>query len=169
MKNDPAFKVSTLTKNSSRCGSEADTPVMRKNSGPLGKTEGGGEVDAATAVATFMGTGGASRIKRDLVGKRVVDLGAKLSFIRRKLSRRARNDDDDNDSSSSATDAVGTETPEGTVENGVAQSAGTGATSGLPTVGADGVISMTIHQVCPAHFTLAWHGFTPFLVIRLDF
>lgn len=147
------------------CGSEADTSIIRKNGTPLGKTKGGGDVDAAAAVASFMGTGAASRIKRDLVGKRVVNLGAKLPFMRGKLSRRARGDD----SSSSATDAVGTKTPKGTVEDGVAQAAGKGATSGLPTVGADGVLSMTIHQVCRVLLPLAWHGFIPFLMVGLDF
>jgi hypothetical protein len=43
--------------------------------------------------------------------------------------------------------APGTKTPKGTKENGIAQSAGAGAQSGLPTTADDGTISMTFHQV----------------------
>jgi len=48
---------------------------------------------------------------------------------------------------SKAAEATGTKTPKGTVEDGVAKAAGSGAKSGLPTVGADGVINMVMHQV----------------------
>jgi hypothetical protein len=88
-----------------------------------------------------MGTAAASRIKRRLLGPRTAIkprvLGDKLDGLL----------DGGKGGASGATDAVGTKTPKGTVEDGVESSAGTGATSGLPTVGADGVISMTMHQV----------------------
>lgn len=42
---------------------------------------------------------------------------------------------------------AGTKTAKGTVEGGVAAAAGSGASSGLPTSGDDGSISMTFHQV----------------------
>jgi hypothetical protein len=48
---------------------------------------------------------------------------------------------------SDSSDASGTKTPKGTVEDGVSKAAGTGADSGLPTVGQDGIITMTFHQV----------------------
>ena len=44
-------------------------------------------------------------------------------------------------------DAQGTATPKGTAETGVSRAAGSGAASGLPTVGDDGTISMTFHQI----------------------
>ena len=50
-------------------------------------------------------------------------------------------------SGASAISGAGTKTAKGAVENGVAAGAGTGATSGLPTVGDDGTINMVYHQV----------------------
>jgi len=46
-----------------------------------------------------------------------------------------------------ATGAGGTPTPKGTVEEGVAKSAGNGAESGLPTCSDNGEITMTFHQI----------------------
>ncbi len=130
--------------NSPGCGAEADTSVIRKNGSPLGKTSGGGTVDAEAAVAKFMGTAAASRVKRHLLGpnprvKRTPakGLGGLLGGGFGGTGGAA----------GGATDAAGTKTPKGTVEAGVAAAAGSGATLGLPTVGADGVISMTMHQV----------------------
>ena len=47
----------------------------------------------------------------------------------------------------SGDNASGTKTPKGTTEDGVSKAAGTGATSGLPTVDTDGLINMNFHQV----------------------
>lgn len=99
---------------SPRCGSEADTSIIRTRelgggkASALGRTQGGGPVDAAAAVAKFMGTA-ANKVKR--------------------------------------APQKGTKTAKGTTEGGVAAAAGSGATSGLPTSGDDGTISMTFHQV----------------------
>jgi Egh16-like virulence factor len=41
----------------------------------------------------------------------------------------------------------GTKTPKGTSENGIVESAGAGAKSGLPTTTDNGTITMTFHQV----------------------
>ena len=95
-----------------------------------------------------MGTVAASRIKRHLLGARS-PAGPK---VRRALGDKlgkllGGGDKGGAGGGGAATDAVGTKTPKGTVENGVAAAAGSGASSGLPTVGADGVISMTMHQV----------------------
>lgn len=129
-------------KSSPLCGSEADTSVIRRNGPPLGKTSGGGEVDAAAAVAKFMGNGAnaAARFKRNLLGNRF------------DVKRRGLLDGLDNllgGGGGKAAEATGKKTPKGTVEDGVAKSAGTGAKSGLPTVGDDGVINMVMHQVSP--------------------
>src|SRR5882757_2893216 len=123
------------------CGAEADTSIIRKNGSPLGKTPSGGTVDAEAAVAKFMSNGAtaAARLKRGLLDKLTGGaLGGKSD---------AGGGDATGDAAGAATDAVGTKTPKGTTEDGVANAAGSGATSGLPTVGADGVISMTFHQL----------------------
>jgi len=104
------------------CGSEADTSIIRKNAAsPLGKTQGGGAVSAAAAISSFMGTGATAGTKRQLFGKPK--------------------------GKGNAAAAAGTKTPKGTVEQGVAAAAGTGASSGLPTAADDGTITMTFHQV----------------------
>ena len=117
---------------------------MIRNNG-LGRTSGGGPVNAAAAVANFMGTGAAAKkVRRGRITKKSVKkprqllnrLGGLLGGAGGGAGRGA-----------AGGTAVGTPTPPGTVEEGVASSAGEGASTGLPTVGADGVISMTMHQV----------------------
>ncbi|GAM88249.1 hypothetical protein ANO11243_062820 [Dothideomycetidae sp. 11243] len=44
-------------------------------------------------------------------------------------------------------DAAGVKTPQGTSENLVGQTAGSGATSGLPTADENGIVTLTLHQV----------------------
>jgi hypothetical protein len=88
-----------------------------------------------------MGTGATSRVKRHLLpGKRSHKraLGGGLGDL---LGGGGAG------KASGATSAVGVKTPKGTVEDQVESTAGSGADSGLPTVGADGIISMTMHQV----------------------
>lgn len=120
-----------------KCGSEADTSIIRQRelgsgkASALGRTQGGGPVDAAAAIANFMGTGagaataGAATQKRQLLGGL---LGGKGK------------------GAGGATSA-GTKTPQGTSETGVSKAAGAGAASGLPTTADDGTITMTFHQV----------------------
>jgi len=110
------------------CGSEADTSIIRERemggkASALGRTQGGGPVDAAAAVSTFMG-GAAPATKRQLAallgggaGKQGGGAGA------------------------------GTKTAKGTTEQGVSKAAGSGASSGMPTTADDGSITMTFHQV----------------------
>ena len=53
---------------SNRCGSQADTAIIRDREirsgqvGPLGRTQGNGPIDAATMVANFMGGATAPRV-----------------------------------------------------------------------------------------------------------
>ena len=115
----------------------------------MGKTSGGGQIDAEAAVATFMGNGAtaAGRLKRGLLGDAS---GLKPRALFDNFLGGGKGGAGGGNAGAGggqATDAVGTKTPKGTVEDGVANSAGAGATSGLPTVGADGVIDMTMHQV----------------------
>ncbi|RDW90934.1 hypothetical protein BP5796_02099 [Coleophoma crateriformis] len=106
------------------CGAEADTSILVPGEAatmPLGRNSKGAVV-AAPMIMNYMG-GTANNTARDLH-----EMGT--------LYRRA-----------AAATTAGVATPAGTKEQGVAASAGKGATAGLPTTDDQGVISMTIHQV----------------------
>ncbi|KAL6708521.1 hypothetical protein ACN47E_002502 [Coniothyrium glycines] len=119
------------------CGSEADTSIIRTRemggkASALGRTQGGGAVDAGAAIAAFMGTGattaatGANRAnKRGLLDALTGGAGG----------------------AKGAAGGAGAKTAKGSTEQGVAAAAGTGASSGLPTTSNDGTITMTFHQV----------------------
>ncbi|KAI6250191.1 hypothetical protein HI914_01112 [Erysiphe necator] len=116
------------------CGSEADTSIIRsrelgsnKATG-LGRTQGGGPVDASKMVTMFMSGGGGNQTAT----KKAREIHA-ANLQRRSLGVRAANG--------------GKKTPKGTVETGVKAAAGAGASSGLPTCGDDGTVTMTFHQV----------------------
>ncbi|KAH7132666.1 hypothetical protein B0J11DRAFT_522257 [Dendryphion nanum] len=101
----------------------------------LGRTQGGGAVDAGAAIASFMGTGAgagaataAGNTKRQL-------LGGLLGGGKGKGK------------GNGAAAGAGTKTAKGTTENGVAAAAGQGASAGLPTTADDGTVTMTFHQV----------------------
>ncbi|KAJ4362700.1 hypothetical protein N0V95_001302 [Ascochyta clinopodiicola] len=119
-------------------GSEADTSIIRAKemggkASALGRTQGGGPVDANAAIAQFMGTGAAggaaaaANTKRGLLDALTGGKGGAAA--------------------GGAAAAAGTKTPKGTKETGVAAAAGQGASAGLPTTADDGTISMTFHQV----------------------
>ncbi|KAI4600760.1 hypothetical protein KJ359_012922 [Pestalotiopsis sp. 9143b] len=115
------------------CGSEADTSIIRNKelgtskASALGRTNGGGPVDAAKMVAMFMdGAGGNSSSTK---AARALHAENKARYA--KLAIRASNG--------------GTKTPKGTSETGV--KAATGAASdGMPTTADDGTLTMTFHQ-----------------------
>jgi hypothetical protein len=118
------------------CGSEADTSIIRTRemggkASALGRTQGGGAVDAGAAIAMFMGgaggagAGAAAGAKRGLLDALTGGGGAAAGGA---------------GAASAGTKSTGT-------EGGVAKAAGTGATSGLPTTADDGTITMTFHQV----------------------
>lgn len=97
----------------------------------LGRTQGGGPVDAAAAISSFMGAGAgtaAAANKRQLLGGLLGGKGKGKG-------------------KAGAAAGDGQKTAAGTTEQGVAKAAGTGATSGLPTTSDDGTITMTFHQV----------------------
>ncbi|KAG4422266.1 hypothetical protein IFR04_004646 [Cadophora malorum] len=115
------------------CGSEADTSIIRdreigtSKASALGRTQGGGPVDASKMVALFMGGDANST---DAVAAREVH---SANLLRRSLGERAANG--------------GTKTPKGTKETAVKAATGAGASSGLPTTADDGTVTMTFHQV----------------------
>jgi hypothetical protein len=116
------------------CGSEADTSIIRtkeigtSKASALGRTNGGGPVDAAKMVSSFMnGAGG-----NTTAAKAARDLHAANMARYAKLAVRAA--------------GGGTKTPKGTSETGVKAAVGA-ASGGMPTTADDGTISMTFHQV----------------------
>lgn len=136
------------------CGSEADTSIIRdrelgtQRASALGRTQGGGPVDAAAMVQLFMDEAGANTT--EVKQARVLHAA--------NLARRA----------ASAADAPiearqllnllglgggrgrsgkGSATPRGTKETAVLAATGMGAAQGLPTTSDDGTIKMVYHQV----------------------
>jgi hypothetical protein len=93
----------------------------------LGRTEGGGPVDASKMISMFMGGNANSTAA---VAARAVH--AEMLALR-SLGKRAA--------------SGGVSTPKGTKETAVAAAEGMGATSGLPTTADDGTLQMTFHQV----------------------
>ncbi|KAI0134442.1 hypothetical protein BJ170DRAFT_200404 [Xylariales sp. AK1849] len=118
-----------------KCGSEADTSIIRtkeigtSKATALGRTNGGGPVDAAKMVALFMdgasGNTTAAKMARDVHAEN------KARYAR--LAVRAAAGD-------------GTKTPKGTSETGVKAATGAAA-GGMPTTADDGTLTMTFHQV----------------------
>jgi len=114
------------------CGSEKDTSIIRtKEMGSskataLGRTPGGGPVDAAKAISTFMGTG----------------TGASAAATSGKATKREAAK-----GKAAGAAGAGVKTASGATEQGVSKAAGTGANKGLPTTADDGTITMTFHQV----------------------
>ena len=146
---------------SNRCGSQADTAIIRDREirngevGPLGRTQGNGPIDAATMIANFMGdataptNSGANSsigVEDDLSGTPVASAATggrgrggnrtprgTLGVVARQFLK-------------GLFGGGGTESTEAT-ESNVAATAGAGANSGLPTCGDDGSIEMVFHQV----------------------
>ncbi|ORY59522.1 Gas2, regulated by Bmp1 MAP kinase cascade [Pseudomassariella vexata] len=120
---------------SPRCGSEADTSIIRQNeigtnrASALGRTQGDGPVDAAKMMAVFMDAQGGNTT----AAAAARDLHAANMARYAKLAVRAGNG--------------GTKTPKGTTETGVKAATGQGAAQGIPTTADDGTITMTFHQV----------------------
>ncbi|KAI3535764.1 hypothetical protein CABS01_01762 [Colletotrichum abscissum] len=121
---------------SPRCGSEADTSIIRDRelgtakASALGRTQGGGPVDAAAMMATFM-NGAAGNTTATKAAREIHE----ANLARRYANIAARQA------------GKGTKTPKGTVETGVKAATGMAAQQGMPTTADDGTISMTFHQV----------------------
>lgn len=117
------------------CGAEADTSIIRSDelgtsqASALGRTEGGGPVDAAKMIALFMDGAGGNTTAVKLAR------AARRSEAAAAAGPRA------------AGGGGGTKTPKGTSETAVKAATGMAATSGLPTTADDGTLSMTFHQV----------------------
>lgn len=118
------------------CGAEADTSIIRQKelgttkATALGRTNGGGPVDAATMISTFM-NGAAGNTSEVLAAREIHEaaLARRANLVR------------------AAGASGGVKTPAGTKETAVKAATGMAATSGLPTTQDDGTIQMTFHQV----------------------
>ena len=132
------------------CGAEKDTSIIRQKelgtnkASALGRTNGFGPVDAASAIATFLGTSNSSTSTstNPPSSSQAVNTNNKRRDLLSSLAGRtaAKNQ-------GTGATSQGTKTPGGTIEGGVAKAAGTGANSGLPTCSDTGLITMTFHQV----------------------
>ncbi|OLN85554.1 hypothetical protein CCHL11_05800 [Colletotrichum chlorophyti] len=119
-----------------RCGSEADTSIIRDRemgtgrASALGRTQGGGPVDAAQMVSLFMNgaAGNTSAVKQ---AREIHE----ANMARRNVNIVARQR------------GGGSKTPKGTAETAVKAATGMAAQMGMPTTADDGTISMTFHQV----------------------
>jgi hypothetical protein len=116
------------------CGSEADTSIIRSKelgtskASALGRTNGGGPVDAAAMISLFMdGAGGNTTAVKTAREVHYASL----------MARKA----------AAAGGSGGTKTPKGTKEAAVQAATGAAASSGLPTTADDGTLTMTFHQV----------------------
>jgi hypothetical protein len=126
-------------------GSEADTSIIRTKemggkASALGRTQGGGAIDAAAAISTFMGAGAGAATG---AGAGAAAAAANKRGLLDALTGGAGGAG----GAKAAGGAAGATTAKGTKEAGVAAAAGAGASSGLPTTSDDGTISMTFHQV----------------------
>ncbi|KAK2019166.1 hypothetical protein LZ32DRAFT_222453 [Colletotrichum eremochloae] len=119
---------------SPRCGSEADTSIIRdrelgtNRASALGRTQGGGPVDAAAMVQTFMNGAGGN----------TTEVKKARAIHEEMMSRR---------SIAARQNGKGSKTPKGTVETGVKAATGMASSGGMPTTADDGTLKMTFHQV----------------------
>lgn len=116
------------------CGAEADTSIIRtkevgtSKASALGRTNGGGPVDAQKMVSTFMN--GAAGNSSEVKAARALHAEA---LARRVNLPRAANG--------------GTKTPAGTKETAVKAATGMAASQGMPTCADDGQVKLVFHQV----------------------
>ncbi|KAK0647448.1 hypothetical protein DIS24_g7715 [Lasiodiplodia hormozganensis] len=128
-------------------GAEDDTSIIRdrelggNRASALGRTKGAGPVDAAAAIANFMGNGNGA------TGTAASNKKHKRGLLSNLLGGGGNGGNGNGNGGGATAEADGTKAQNGAAENGVSKAAGTGATSGLPTCSDDGTISVTYHQV----------------------
>lgn len=147
---------------SNRCGSQADTSIIRDSEirsgevGPLGRTQGNGPVDAAVMIQNFLGTAAAptNNGSADSVGVED-DLDALNSAReeRREVRKRQLSRLFDGLLGGNGAEDSG-EKNEFAAESVVGDTAGTGATSGLPTSSDEGEVKLVLRQV---RFPIEFH------------
>lgn len=145
---------------SNGCGSQADTAIIRDREiesgevGPLGRTQGNGPVDAAAMISVFMGDAAAASVGTNDANSGVGvedDLKAAREGAdaedKKKRKMRARQFNIGNlFGGGGGNNAEGVKA-EGPPETIVADTAGAGGDSGLPTANEDGTVDLTFRQV----------------------
>ncbi|KAH6895698.1 hypothetical protein B0T10DRAFT_224058 [Thelonectria olida] len=146
---------------SNRCGSQADTSIIRDREiasgevGPLGRTEGNGPVDPAVLISSFMGGNSNVPVNNGTGTGQEDDIPNNLGQKRRRSYRRAQQQKAEHRRQigkflggllGGGGDNQGekTEEPE---EVSVAAAAGDGTASGLPTASDDGVVTLKYRQI----------------------
>lgn len=132
---------------SNGCGSQADTSIIRDNeissgkTGPLGRTQGNGNVDATTMIAAFMG--GSAAPTNNGTGVGVEDnIPANVGQAKKVRSVKFRRQL----FGGGANNAKGVKSTK-PVEDIVQKSAGAGATGGMPTASDDGMVELQFRQI----------------------
>ncbi|KLU89961.1 MAS3 protein [Magnaporthiopsis poae ATCC 64411] len=144
---------------SPRCGSEADTSIIRdrelgtNRASALGRTQGGGPVNAAAMVQLFMDDAGANttevkqaRVLHAANLARRAEAAADAPLEARQLLGLLLGGKGKGKGKGGVS-AAGVSTPQGTKETAVLAATGMGAAQGLPTTSDDGTLRMMYHQV----------------------
>ncbi|KAI1085511.1 hypothetical protein F5B20DRAFT_518641 [Whalleya microplaca] len=134
-----------------RCGSQADTAIIRDreiekgDASPLGRTQGNGAINASTMIENFMGASAAPTNNGSAASVGQEDnIPANAQKKRGGFFVRGLKDILSGLTGGSGSGGNKTETA---AETSVAATAGQGATSGLPTCADDGSITMTFRQI----------------------
>ncbi|RKL44920.1 hypothetical protein BFJ72_g3571 [Fusarium proliferatum] len=147
---------------SNRCGSQADTSIIRDReirsgeASALGRTQGNGPVDASVMISSFLGSGNANNVPTNNGTESAAGVEDDLSNLP-KGNNQGNNNNNNNNRRRQLGNLLGglfgggrggggekTETAE---ETSVAASAGEGATKGLPTASDNGEVTMTYRQI----------------------
>ncbi|KAI4927054.1 uncharacterized protein J4E92_006218 [Alternaria infectoria] len=145
------------------CGSQADTAIIRDReissgkTGPLGRTQGNGNVDAAVMVGAFMGQGAAPPANNGASGSVGVEDNIQQAGQRKRqflsgLLGGGAGGAGGAGGKAGATGIAGLlggggDKVNGPPESRVAAAVGAGATSGMPTCADDGTVTMTLRQI----------------------
>ncbi|RYO76202.1 hypothetical protein DL766_001016 [Monosporascus sp. MC13-8B] len=138
---------------SNRCGSQADTAIIRDREiargevGPLGRTQGNGPVNAETMIRTFMSGAAAPQNNGPADSVGVEDNIDQEGLRGGRGNKRGIFGRQFGGFLSGLFGGRGGEKTETAEETIVAASAGQGATAGLPTCADDGSITMTFRQI----------------------
>ncbi|KAI4662769.1 hypothetical protein J4E85_008273 [Alternaria conjuncta] len=148
---------------SNGCGSQADTAIIRDReissgkTGPLGRTQGNGNVDAAVMVGAFMGQGAAPPANNGASGSVGVEDNIQQAGQRKRqflsgLLGGGAGGAGGAGGKAGATGIAGLlggggDKVNGPPESRVAAAVGAGATSGMPTCADDGTVTMTLRQI----------------------
>ncbi|RSM05452.1 hypothetical protein CEP52_006254 [Fusarium oligoseptatum] len=138
---------------SNRCGSQADTSIIRDReirsgeASALGRTQGNGPVDASVMISNFLGTGG--NVPTNNGSSESVGVEDNLSNLPGGGARKHRRQVGNFLGGLFGGGAAGRggDKNDGPPEARVAASTGEGATSGLPTASDDGEVTLTYRQV----------------------